>query len=231
MDADHPGRVKSIEKAESFESSETKDGNINDNAPGTIKHSWCILDGTCESSAAIPVMPSLPNNHTVPSSSSRPITVSNEHVHFQKTSNGGTKESYREINMSQIKFDENLAKRSVPFSAASNFRVLFSDNSSAFAKSTTPLDSVASSSASSTSQCVTSETRSLASGNYGPHTTKPSPYEKSEMIKLPRSEAGIDSKAEISKFAKTNDRRRDDGEPSILSFKRVRHTGNFYHEN
>lgn len=231
MDANRPGRVKSIEKAESFQSSETKDGNINDNAPETIKHSWCILDGIFQSSAVIPVMPSLPNNHTVLSSSSRQISMSNEHLHSQKISNGGTKESYREINESQIKFDEKLAKRSVPFSAASNFTVLFTDKSSASAKSTTPLDSVTSSSTSSTSQRVTSETRSLASGNYGPHTATPSPYEKSVMIELPRIEAGIDSAAEISQFAKTNDRRRDDGEPPILSFKRIRHKGNFYHEN
>ena len=223
--------MKSVKKADSFESSESKVGNINDNALKTNKRSWCILDEIFQSSAVIPVIPSLPNNHTVLSSSSQPITMSNEHVHFQKASNGDTNESYREINLSQIKLDAKLAKRPVPFSAASNFSILFSDNSSASAKITVPLESVASFSSSSTSQSVTSETRSLASGNYGPHTAKPSTHLKSVKIELPRIEAGIDSEANISKLVKTNDRRRDDGEPSTLSFKRIRHAGNFYHEN
>lgn len=225
--------MKSIKRAESLESFETKDGNINDNAPAIIKHSWCIKDEILQSSAVIPVIPPLPNYHTVLSSSSRPITMSNEHVHFQKASNRDTKESYRETDLSQIKFDAKLAKRPVTFSAASNFSVLFADNSSASAKNTAHLESVASSSSSSssTSQSVTSETRSLASGNCGPHTAKPSTHVKSVKIELPRIEAGIDSEAKISKFAKTNDRRRDDGEPTTLSFKRIRHAGNFYHEN
>lgn len=119
------------------------------------------------------------------------------------------------------------SKRPVPFSILSKPIQPSSDSWCATAKSTASTQSMASSS----SQGATAEARRSALEGYGSYTMKPDPHVKSVMTESPKieTETDITTGARISNFLVTHNRH--DGEPSVLSFKRVRHAGNFYLED
>jgi hypothetical protein len=120
-------------------------------------------------------------------------------------------------------------KRPVPFTISSKPIEPFSDSWCATAKSSASTQSVASSS----SQGATAEARISALEGHGSYTMKPTPHVRSVKTESPKieTEADINTGARISNYLETHNRQRDDGEPSILSFKRVRHAGNFYLED
>ena len=121
------------------------------------------------------------------------------------------------------------SKRPVPFSISSKPIEPISDSWCATAKSSASTQSVASSS----SQGATAEARISALEGHSSYTMKPNPHVKSVKTESPKieRETDINTGARISNFLETHNRQRDDGESSALSFKRVRHAGNFYLED
>jgi hypothetical protein len=121
------------------------------------------------------------------------------------------------------------SKRPVPFSVSSKPIGPISDSWCATAKSSASTQSVASSS----SQGATAEARMSALEGHGTYTMKPNPHVKSVKTESPKieTETHIKTGARISNYLETHNRQRDDGESSVLSFKRVRHAGNFYIED
>ena len=121
------------------------------------------------------------------------------------------------------------SKRPVPFSISSKPIGPFSDSWRATAESSASTQSVAS----SFTQGATAEARISALEGHGSYTVKPNSHAKSVKTESPKigSETDINTGARISNFLETHNRQRDDGEPTVLSFKRVRHAGNFYLED
>lgn len=121
------------------------------------------------------------------------------------------------------------SKRPVPFSISSKPIQPSSDSWCATAKSTASTQFMASYS----SQSATVEARISALDCYGSYTMKPNPHVKSVKTESPKieTETEINTGGRNSNFLETHNCQRDDEQLSVLSFKRVRHAGNFYLED